>query len=287
MIKKSKEILKLIRVKHYIKNGLIFFPMFFSGNLMNTDVLYRNMMGFILFSLVSSLIYIFNDMSDIVSDRSDQLKRTRPLAAGTISIRQAIMIFMGLSVCILAVLRKMPIGWRILIAYLAVNIFYSWKGKYIPLVDVVILVSGYALRLIYGGAVSGVKVTDWMFLTVLSAAAFLGFGKRRNELIRSGGCFRKNLDKYTESFLNSCCQLFITLTIVFYSLTCVDTNTAVARQGANFIYTVPLLLLILLRYNMLLLSGNSDGDPVGIFYRDKFIILATISYICMCLILLY
>ena len=126
-----------------------------------------------------------------------------------------------------------------------------------------------------------------MFLTVLSAAAFLGFGKRRNELIRSGGCFRKNLDKYTESFLNSCCQLFITLTIVFYSLTCVDTNTAVARQGANFIYTVPLLLLILLRYNMLLLSGNSDGDPVGIFYRDKFIILATISYICMCLILLY
>lgn len=287
MIKRCKEILKLIRVKHYIKNGLIFFPMFFSGNLTDIDILYKNMIGFVLFSLVSSIIYIFNDMQDIISDREDQIKKMRPLAAGTISIHQAIMILMGLSVGTIAILRKMPVGWYILIIYFVVNIFYSMKGKYIPLVDVAILVSGYAMRLVYGGIVSGVKVTDWMFLTVLSAAAFMGFGKRRNELVRSRGDLRKNLDRYTEAFLNSCCQLFITLTIVFYSLTCVDANTTVAGQGINFIYTVPILLLILLRYNMILLSGDSDGDPVDMFYRDKSIILAVVGYICICMILLY
>ena len=278
----------LLRVKHYIKNILVFFPMIFSGNLLNVKISQENILGFAAFSALASIIYIINDIMDIKTDRKHAIKKTRPLAAGTITWCQACSLVIVLVLLIVSIedylLGK---GWIYLLIYFAVNIIYSLGAKNIPLLDVSLLVLGYLLRLLYGGAVSGVPVSNWMLLTVMSAAFYMGFGKRRNELIRFGSEYRKSLEYYTGSFLSKCCQVFITLTITFYSLTCVDHTTTVARSGIDFTYTIPFVVLILLRYDMILDSEMNDGDPVEVLLKDKIILALCILYGCIGMGLLY
>ena len=282
------KILRLLRVKHYIKNILIFFPMIFSGHSTNLSVLYRNIIGFITFSFSASIIYIFNDICDLEKDKQHPLKRKRPLAAGTITIFQAKFIIFILLIIIIFLsynFNQNSIGY--LIIYLCSNFIYSQGGKNIPLLDVTLLTLGYLLRLGYGGVISETEISNWMFLTVLSAAFYMGFGKRRNELLQFGSNSRTCLSLYTNEFLNNSCQMFIVLTIVFYSLTCSDKTTFVARHGANFIYTVPIMILICLRYNMILNSGNSDGDPIEIVLGDKILIILILFHLGISFILLH
>lgn len=282
------EICRLLRIKHYIKNLLIFFPMIFSGNSMNFFVLYHNIIGFITFSFSASIIYIFNDICDMEKDKQHPTKKNRPLASEKITLAQARFIIIVLSVIVIFLtynFNKNASGY--LIIYLFSNFIYSRGGKNIPLLDVALLTLGYLLRLGYGGVISETEISNWMFLTVLSAASYMGFGKRRNELLQFGTDSRISLSLYTNNFLNNSCQMFIILTIVFYSLTCADKTTFVAKHGANFIYTIPVMILICLRYNMILDSGNSDGDPVEIVLGDNLLILLILFYLGISFILLY
>jgi hypothetical protein len=122
-----------------------------------------------------------------------------------------------------------------------------------------------------------------MLLTVFSAACYLSFGKRRNELRMCGDDNRKVLKMYTYSFLDKSMQLFLTLTLVFYALSCADQETVVARAGINFIWTVPLVFIIFLRYNMILESEDCDGDPVDTVFHDKTIwVLVLICMLVFC-----
>lgn len=287
-----KKYLKLIRVKHYMKNILILLPAVLTQQLFCRRVLFESAVGIVIFSMVSSAIYVVNDIRDVELDRQHPAKCNRPLASGEISVRAAKLLVFILMAGIIFVWRGASRGLApkyvlVPLLYLVMNIAYSVKLKEYPLIDVFILMSGYVLRLVYGGILIGTGISAWMFLTVTAAAFFLGFGKRRNELLVYGDTGRENLKRYTLGFLDQACLMSMTITIVFYSLSCADTNTAVAQAGVNLLWSVPIVIMICLRYLMILHNGRSDGDPVEVLLKDKWLVLLCVFYFGALLLLLY
>lgn len=200
-----KQYLKLIRVTHYIKNGLIFLPLIFSKKWLtidNTNVLY----GFIAFSFISSIIYIVNDIKDIEADRAHPIKCNRPLASGKIKVKAAIILAVGLFVLAL-MFNYLAAGNHysilgLLLLYFLINILYSLGLKNIPLIDILIIVTGFIIRVYYGALIINVNVSDWLYLTIMSVAFFMAFGKRRNEMIKINTQSRKVLEFYNKDFLD-------------------------------------------------------------------------------------
>jgi len=157
------------------------------------------------------------------------------------------------------------------------NIAYSKGLKNVAILDVCILAFGYLLRIFYGAILVKVPISNLLYLTVLAAAFFLGFGKRRGEMqkIESSSTTRKVLEFYTPEFLNHNMYLAMTLTIVFYSMWCINSVPFVD----NIIWSVPMVIIIFMRYS-LIVEGVSDGDPVNVFLSDKPLILLSAVYIC-------
>lgn len=284
--------LKLMRVRHWIKNFLIFFPIVFSGRLFKMSICLRVSIGFLVFSLTASFIYIFNDMRDMERDKKMEGggKRNRPLASGAVSKQGAVLMMGIIAVTILVLFYFNNLGWKFwccIGCYLFMNIAYSMGMKNIPIIDIVILSSGYLLRLYGGGELAGVRISDWMFLTVMAASFYLGFGKRRNELLQYGDKGRKTLERYTVEFLDKGVQMFLTLTVVFYSLCCADKNTDVARRGVHLLWSVFVVILVLLRYNLLLENRVGDGDPMEVLWQDKIVVCLILFYAVSVLLLIY
>ncbi|MDO4793511.1 MAG: UbiA prenyltransferase family protein [Filifactor alocis] len=276
-----------MRVKHYIKNLLICVPLVFSKKLFQDSSLFHTLLGVLAFSMVSSVIYIINDINDIERDRSHPKKKERPLAKGTVTIRSAVLLILFLfSVTTLLevfVFKNSLGSWAVLFLYFFINVAYSYRLKNIPIVDVVILAMGYILRIYYGAVIVNVEVSAWLYLTVLSLAFFLGFGKRRNELIKRGTSHRAVLKYYTKEYLDKVMYIFLGITLVFYSLWC---EGMVSMLGRSILFTIPVVILVILRYT-LVIEMDSDGDPVEVVLGDKIIIILSMLYIVMILTILY
>ena len=144
---------------------------------------------------------------------------------------------------------------------------YSLGLKNIPIIDVVILVSGFVIRVIYGASITSIEISKWLYLTAMSGSFFMGFGKRRNEIIKQGNDSRAVLKYYTKDYLDKFMYACLVLTLMFYSLWSVDTTTT-AKFGENMIYTIPLVMIIFMKY-CLDIEGDSYGDPVDVITSDK------------------
>lgn len=284
--------IKLLRVKHWIKNLLVFLPLFFSGMLFDTKLLLISLVSFFLFSFVSSSIYILNDINDIESDRKHPKKKNRPLASGAISIKKAyfllsilIIVSFGASLLFSIYLNNYFVLF-ILLFYFVLNILYSKKLKHYAIIDVVIIAFGFLLRLFLGAVVTGISISNWLYLMVMFASFYMGFGKRRNEIIQCKNDTRKVLKKYNKEFLDKNMYMCLTLSIVCYSLWCVDITT-IERIGNNYlILTVPVVMIMLLIYS-LDIEGNSDGDPVEVILKNKLLLFMTILYSLLILLIIY
>ena len=284
-MKKLKNILKLMRIKHYLKNGLIFLPLIFNSQLFEIKPLLMTFYGFISFCLISSAVYVINDIKDVEKDRMHKIKKNRPIASGAISIKEAILLFIVLtisSLCINIFIIKEFSSILLISLYLILNIMYSLGLKNIPIIDVVILVSGFVIRVIYGASITSIEISKWLYLTVMPGSFFMGFGKRRNEIIKQGNDSRAVLKYYTKDYLDKFMYACLVLTLMFYSLWSVDTSTT-AKFGENMIYTIPLVMIIFMKY-CLDIEGNSYGDPVDVITSDKILmcmvgILAISMYI--------
>ena len=279
-----KEYLKLIRVKHWLKNGLVFLPLFFSINLFNTEYYLGAILAFIVFSFSASIVYVLNDISDVEKDKLHPVKKKRPLAAGTISIKQAkivIAVLVLLSAIMIYYVFKTTnnlLTIFIPIIYIVLNILYSKWLKHIPIIDVVILVSGFVLRVMYGGVSIDVEVSKYLYLMIIFGSFYLGFGKRRNEIIKNGNKSRKVLQLYNQDFLDKNMYVALALAIVSYTLWCVDLTT-VQRIGNDYLFwTIPLLMVILQLYS-LNIEGNSHGDPIEVILGDKKLLITAIIYV--------
>lgn len=287
-----KDYLKLIRVKHWLKNGLVFLPLFFSSNLFNLKMFLACVLGFAIFSFTSSIVYVINDINDVEKDKLHPIKKNRPLASGKISIAKAklviiILLFIIMALMISTYLKNNNILIFILpIIYLVLNILYSIKLKNLPIIDVVILVSGFVFRVMYGGAIVNVEVSKYLLLMIMFASFYLGFGKRRNEIIKNGNKSRKVLELYNKDFLDKNMYVCLGLAIVSYTLWCVDPST-IERVGNEYLFfTIPLIMIILQLYS-LNIEGNSHGDPIEVVLSDKTLICSIIIYILIIMFLIY
>ena len=269
-----KKYLELIRIKHWIKNLLIFIPMF-TAKIFNYSNLFTLFLGWLSFSFVSSFIYIINDIRDIEKDKMHPRKKKRPIPSGEIKKSTAIAIAVVLLT--LAVLLSTYLSHNLfnlaslyLLVYLVLNLLYSYGLKNIAIVDVAILAFGFVLRIYYGASLVNVKVSHWLFLTIMYASLFLGFGKRRKEL-EANKAVRKVLNNYNEKFLIIFQYLSLSLTLAFYSLWAIE-------QNADFlIYSIPILTLIFMRY-CFIIENSDEGDPITIIYGDISLVVLVLIY---------
>ena len=283
-----KKYLRLARVHHYIKNIFIFFPLFFSLKLLDADLFLKCFLGFVAFSFMTSFVYIINDLRDLEKDRMHPKKKLRPIASGAVS-RKCAMMFAGILIMLSAVFCVFCCGnnliaYVFILMYLAVNLFYSFGGKNIPIVDIAVLASGFLIRLLFGSAISYIEISGWLYLTVLALSFYLGLGKRRNE-IKLGGETRAVLKYYSYEFLDKMMYMFMAIAIVFYSLWCV-LGLASTHFSDRVIWTVPVVMLICMRYS-LIVEGKSYGDPVDVIINDKIILVLVGVYAVMMAFFMY
>ena len=276
-----KDYLKLLRVKHYIKNVLVFVPMFFGGVIFEKNRIINACLGFIVFSLLASVVYIINDYRDIEKDRKHPTKKNRPLASGAISKNKALVVAVVLLLMIAAI--SLYIGNTLamccLLGYLILNILYSMGLKNKPIIDIVILASGFIIRVFYGGVITGVMISKWLYLVVVTGSLYMGLGKRRNEL-KAQTDTREVLKYYNEGFLDKNMYVCVALVNVFYSLWSIE------MPNSRMIWTVPFFMIVLMSYS-LVIEGDSDGDPVEVIVHEKALIGIIAAYAVCIFLLLY
>lgn len=266
-----RAVFRLMRPKHYIKNLLVFVPLFFSGALFRApQAVAAALTGFVALSLTASAVYIVNDCVDAPADRLHPTKRSRPIASGEVAVPAALCLAALLTVCAFALLAATHPGALPLLAmYLLLNVCYSVFGlKAVPVIDVSLVALGFVLRVLFGSTLTDTPASSWLLLTILAGSYYMALGKRRNELRASGKQTRAVLGMYTERFLDQYMNIFLTLSIAFYSLWSVDTQPGSNLAGRYTVLTVPLMLLILMQYG-LIIDGTSDGDPIEVLLRSK------------------
>ena len=277
-----KKYLELIRVKHWIKNILIFIPLV-SAKAVTCHSVIITVLGLLSFSFVSSFVYIVNDIKDIEKDKLHSKKKKRPLASG--KIKKSIAIIIGICLLLIAIVINSYINKSIfnislylLIAYVMINIGYSMGLKNIVIIDIALLTTGFVLRVYYGAAIDDIVVSNWLFLTILTASLFLGLGKRKKELIHNKNS-RKVLDAYNEAFLDKFGYVSLSLMLIFYSLWTLEQNTK------YIVFTIPLLIVVFMRYS-LIIEKTDEGDPVTVLYHDKALIVLCLLYALIMVLLL-
>ncbi len=284
-----KKYLKLMRTHHYIKNLLVLATLACSGQLFNIEKLISSLIAFASFCLLSSVVYIINDICDKEKDLNHPTKGKRPISAGNISVKNAW--------CLAAILFVLSFVFNyfvfdlksslLLLLYFILNVAYSFGLKNVPIVDISILTSGFLIRLLYGAFVTDIEVSKWLCLIVIAVAFYFSLGKRRNELRQLGGSeTRAVLQSYSVSFLEKSMSMCLTLANVFYALWSMDSKTIAFYNNQYLIFTVPIVLLITMKYSMTV-EGDSDGDPVEVLLHDKILLLLCGIYAATMFFILY
>ncbi|MDX1614169.1 MAG: decaprenyl-phosphate phosphoribosyltransferase [Candidatus Promineifilaceae bacterium] len=265
-------LLKTMRPRQWLKNGLVFVPLYFDGKLLILDSLLRTIAAFLLLCAMSSAVYIMNDLQDIESDRQHPKKSKRPLAAGQLSVRVAATMGFLLAVgsLIIAVILE-PIFAMVLLIYLVVQIAYTLWLKHQVLLDVLVIASGFILRVGAGVAIIEVeRFSPWLYVCTGLLALFLALGKRRHELSLLGleaGNHRAILAEYNLDLLDRLIGIVTTSAVVAYSL---YTFLAEGLPSNHFMMlTIPFVLYGVFRYLYLIHVRHEGGAPEEIFLRDR------------------
>lgn len=287
--RRAAALARLARPWHYVKNLLVFVPLFFSGQFFSApQKVLCAALAWGSMSLLASTVYVINDLHDCERDRQHETKKNRPIASGSVSKRAAVIyaalllaLALGLHALVCCLSGGVTMATAVLTAYLICNIGYSVFGlKNTPIIDVSIVALGFVLRMLYGSAATGIETSNWLLLTVLMGSYYMALGKRRNELRDSGEKSRAVLRHYSEAFLSRGMTMFLTLTIAFYALWSVDVAHAYA------VMSVPLAVLIALCYS-LDIEGESDGDPIEVILHDKKLIALGLVYAVVMLCIVY
>ncbi|MDY3529267.1 UbiA prenyltransferase family protein [Riemerella anatipestifer] len=292
-----KKYFNLLRVEQWVKNLFIFVPLLFSGKILEVDLFYLSFFAFLIFSLTASSIYIINDYMDIDSDRQHPEKKNRPLASGAISKTTAQILFSGL---ILSILGSLWIGlsvfnigniWKfgsIILFYFVMNLAYTFKLKHIAILDITIIAIGFVLRVLAGGYITGLIITQWAILLTFVLALVLAIGKRRGELVNAQltGKTRKALDGYNIQFADIALSISCALAIVCYLMFTLSPEVQ-ARFHPRVFYTVIFVLFAFLRYLQQTLVYNRTESPTKIVYKDRYIQITLVLWIVVFLYQIY
>ena len=288
--------LKLLRVEQWVKNLFVFAPLFFSGNVTNSDLLIKSIFAFVIFSIAASSVYIINDYSDIEQDRKHPEKKNRPLASGAISKKTALiflvfLIFLDIALKYFGYHYFHQDIWKfcvIILFYFIMNIAYTFKLKHVAIVDVCIISIGFVLRVLAGGYITGIYISQWAILLTFVLALVLAIGKRRGELINAqiSGRTRKSLDGYNVQFADIALSISVTLAIVCYLMFTLSPEVQ-QRFHPRVFYTVIFVVFAFFRYLQQTLVYNKTESPTKIVYKDRYIQITLILWLISFLLQIY
>ncbi len=271
MVNQLRYILKTMRPKQWAKNLFVFAALVFDGQLLRLNPFLITAYAFALFCLVSSLVYIINDLADIEYDRQHPVKKNRPLASGNLTRKTAIITAVILFILIFpgAFIFNLYLG-LILSVYFIMMIAYSFWLKHVPLIDVMIIAAGFVLRVAAGLVIIVTKrFSPWLFVATTFLALFIGLGKRRAEiqlLATNAGSHRRVLDGYSLDLLDQLLTVVLSATLMTY---CLYTFSAEDTQGTfAMMLTIPFVIYGLFRYLYLIRIKKIGGAPEEIVLTD-------------------
>lgn len=282
--------LRLLRAKQWIKNLFVLVPLVYSRHLFDPEYVREALMAFIAFSLVSSVVYIINDIFDAESDRNHPVKKNRPIAAGQVSKTNAWLYAIGLLVPVLLIALSLNRAFQlILFGYLTINFFYSVKLKHVVLIDLFIIAAGFMLRVIGGGLVINVEISSWLILTTMFVSLFLAVMKRRSELDNQGVSVgtRKVLESYSFSYIDQISSVAAGSVIVCYALYTMSERTIMVFHTDKLIYTTPFVVFGIFRF-MFLVHLNQKGENTSeVLGKDIPSLLNILFYALTVLLIIY
>ncbi len=267
---------KLMRPKQWVKNGFVLAPLMFSGEFLNANAVSHTLFAMLLFCLGSSATYIINDIHDIEQDRRHPKKsKTRPLAAGSITIPMALVLLAAIYAVLIWGWFVAPKVMLVIAAYMALTVAYTFVLKHQPVIDIFTIAICFVLR-VYAGAVAlDVPVSAWMFVTTLCLAIYLASVKRRQELLQSGADSRKVLKKYTVSLIDRYAEMSATCALVFYGM-------FVMSSKPQLIITVPQVLFGLFRYWYGVEELDAGESPTEALLTDWQLLLTVVLWVAAC-----
>jgi 4-hydroxybenzoate polyprenyltransferase len=265
-----------MRPRQWVKNGFVFAPLVFTGEFMNPAAVRQVVLATLLFCVASSATYIVNDIRDIERDRQHPKKsRTRPLAAGIVSVRQALALLVVLYGVLIWGWFVAPAVIQVILGYMALNVAYTLVLKNQPLLDIFSIAIGFVLR-VYAGAIAlSVPLSSWMFVTTLCLALFLAAIKRRQELSQNGATSRKVLGRYTVSLLDRYAEMSATGALVFYSM-------FVLSSHPGMVITIPIVLFGLFRYWFVVEALDGGESPSDALLTDLQLLLTVAAWVAVC-----
>ena len=279
--------LKLIRIKQWVKNAFVLAPLLFSFQFTDIPSVLSALYAFLAFSLIASAHYIVNDIQDREKDALHPQKKYRPIASGVISVKKglvaAFLLLYGGGVFIWMLGDIKVAG--VIGLYLLINVLYSGKLKNIVLLDVFVIAVGFVLRVYAGAYAIHEPVSSFIFMTTLFLSLFLGFAKRKGELLRHGTASRTVLKKYGKEMLNAYLAVTMALTIMSYALWTMETNTKANLGTHRMIYSIVFVVFGMFWYVYILDKYNGSEDPTENLYKDKALLLTCCTFVGYVLLL--
>lgn len=265
-------LIKTMRPKQWVKNVFVFAALVFDVKLFNPYYLVRTVAGFVLLCLVSGTVYIINDLADIEKDRQHPRKRNRPIASGQLGTRPAIV------TAILIPFVALPLGFllnpvfgAILTGYLLLQIAYSFWLKDIVIIDVMLVASGFLLRVAASvSLVNATRFSPWLYVCMTLLALLIGFGKRRHELVllkENANMHRQSLQEYNLSLLDHIISILTASTLLAYALYTFSAEGLPANH--TMMLTIPFVLYGIFRYLYLIHVKGMGGAPEEIIFSDR------------------
>jgi 4-hydroxybenzoate polyprenyltransferase len=280
-----------LRPQQWVKNGFVFAALIFSRSITDWHRNARVAAGAILFCLISSAVYLLNDILDAPEDRKHPLKRLRPLASGRLGLGTA-----SLAAIVLA-LASLGGAWVLdhtffvtAAAYGLINVLYSWALKRVVLLDVFVLSAGFVLRVISGGVIIHVEISPWLVVCATLLALFLALSKRRHELVvlgREAGDHRAILSSYSPYFLDQLIGIVTASTVMSYALYTLSSDVQVKFPGKRLELTIPFVLFGIFRYLYLMHQNQEGGNPTQLLFADPVLLSVVLFWAASVIFIIY
>ena len=285
---KTRALLRLMRPHQWIKNGFVFLGVVFGHGWDDPALLADALALFVAFCCASSAVYILNDIADRDADRLHPSKRLRPLARGDVGVGTARVVCIALALAGLALAAAVSLSGLLIVGgYVALNLAYSAGLKHVPILDVFMISGGFMLRILAGTVGIGIPPSKWLLLCGLMLTLFLGFGKRRAELVtmtanedsNSASDHRASLDGYSGTLLDLLIAVSVACAAIGYALYTVDAETVALHGTDKLILTLPFVLYGLFRYLQLIYVKGGGGDPAWDVLHDPHLIATTAGWL--------
>jgi len=282
--------IKLIRVTSWPKNFFVFVPAIFSKHIFSLDYFLTVLLGFFTFSIASSAVYVYNDIIDAPKDKFHPLKKSRPIASGTISKLTASVIDAVFYLLLAIITSQMSLYFSLIIwSYVIINILYTSFLKEVVIVDIFCIASGFMLRVIAGAFLISVVISNWLILTTMFLSLFLAVMKRRVEIANSSNPSEQRLvlKDYSLSFIDQIAAMTGSGVILSYALYSVADRTVNFFGSENLVFTTIYVIFGIFRYMYLVYKKDKGENVIEVLMTDIPMIINLVLYLATTLLIIY